>query len=74
VYAQAADGIRDLDLLVEDSVGIVVGEDASENASGGARAIVLPDGAVCFRADDKARVVVSVGMGAGSYAIQIWAD
>jgi hypothetical protein len=35
---------------------------------------VLDDGAACFAKDDKASVVVSVGMGSGVYAVQIWSD
>jgi hypothetical protein len=68
VYAQAAEGIKDLDLLVKDSGDVTVGEDSTDNPS----PVVLEDGAVCFRKDDKASVVVSVGMGAGGYAVQIW--
>ena len=29
---------------------------------------------MCFSKDDKATVVVSVGMGKGSYAVQIWSN
>ena len=69
-YARAADGIKDLDLAIKDSFGAVAAEDASENLS----PIVPEGGAVCFSKDDKASVVVSVGMGSGSYALQIWGD
>jgi hypothetical protein len=70
VYAQAVDAIQDLDVVVKDSAGIVVGQDSTDDPS----PVVMEDGAVCFSKDDKASVVVSVGMGKGSYAAQIWAN
>jgi hypothetical protein len=69
-YAQASEGIKDLDLVVKDSAGIAAGQDATDDPS----PVVLEDGAVCFGKDDKASVVVSVGMGKGAYAVQIWGD
>ena len=70
VYAQASEGIKDLDLVVRDSAGIAIGEDSTDDAN----PVVLDDGAACFAKDDKASVVVSVGMGSGVYALQIWSD
>lgn len=70
VYAQAVDGIKDLDLVVRDSAGIVIGQDSTDDPS----PVVLETGAVCFSKDDRASVVVSVGMGSGAYAVQIWGD
>lgn len=70
VYAQAADGIRDLDLAIKDSAGVVVGQDSTDDPS----PVLLENGAVCFTKDDKASIVVSVGMGGGTYALQIWQD
>lgn len=70
VYAQAVEGIKDLDLAVKDSAGIVVGQDSTDDPS----PVVLEDGAVCFTKDDKASIVVSVGMGSGAYAVQVWGD
>jgi hypothetical protein len=70
VYARAAEGIRDLDVAVKDSAGVVVGEDSTDDSS----AVVPEDGAVCFTKDDDASVVVSVGRGSGEYAIQISGD
>jgi hypothetical protein len=70
VYAQAVDEIKDLDVALKDSAGVVVGQDATDDPS----PVVLEDGAVCFTKDDKASVVVSVGMGSGAYAVQIWGD
>jgi hypothetical protein len=69
-FAQASEGIKDLDVVVKDSAKIVVGQDATDDPS----PVVMEDGAVCFSKDDKANVVVSVGMGKGSYALQIWSD
>jgi hypothetical protein len=70
-YAQAADGIKDLDLVIKDGDGIAAGEDSTDDPS----PVVLEDGAVCFTVDDpKATVVVSVGMGGGNYAVQVWSD
>jgi hypothetical protein len=70
VYAQAAEGIKDLDLAVKDSAGVVAGEDSTDDPS----PVVLEDGAVCFTEADAATVVVAVGMGKGKYAVQIWGD
>ncbi len=69
-YAQASDGIKDLDIVVKDSASIVVGQDSTDDPS----PVVMEDGAVCFSKDDKATLVVSVGMGKGSYAVQIWSN
>jgi hypothetical protein len=70
VYAQAAEGIKDLDVAVKDSAGIIVGQDSTDDPS----PVVTEDGAVCFSKDDAASVVVSVGMGSGAYAVQIWGN
>jgi len=70
VYAAGGDGIKDLDVAIKDSAGNVVGEDATDAAT----AVVLSDGAVCFKEADAASVVVSVGSGGGAYAVQIWGD
>jgi hypothetical protein len=69
-YAQGSDGIQDLDLVIKDSAGIIVGQDSTDDAS----PVVMEDGAVCFQKDDAATVVISVGMGKGTYAIQVWSD
>lgn len=70
VYAQAADGIKDLDLAIKDSTGAIAGEDTTDDPS----PVVLEDGAVCFTEADSASVIVSVGMGKGAYAVQVWGD
>jgi len=69
-YAQAGEGIRNIDVSIDDSAGIAVAEDATDEAS----AVVPREGAVCFGRDDHASVVVSVGAGGGEYALQIWGD
>jgi hypothetical protein len=69
-YAQATDGIKDLDLVIKDSSGVIVGEDSTDDPS----PVVTEDGAVCFSKDDKASVIVSVGMGSGTYTVELWSD
>jgi hypothetical protein len=62
---------KTLDLVIKDGDGIAAGEDSTDDPS----PVVLEDGAVCFTVDDpKATIVVSVGMGGGNYAVQIWGD
>ncbi len=68
VYGQASPGIQDLDVFVKDSAGVIVGQDSTDDPS----PVVLEDGAVCFRKADKATIVVSVGMGKGNYALEVW--
>jgi len=70
VYALGSEGIRDLDLAIKDSTGALAGEDATDSPN----PAVLEDGAVCFKQDDSATVVVSVGLGKGTYAVAIWSD
>ena len=57
-------------LAIKDSTGAIAGEDSTDDTS----PVILEDGAVCFKEADVASVVVSVGMGKGAYALQIWAD
>jgi hypothetical protein len=70
VYAQASEGIKDLDVSIKDSTGAIAGEDSTDDPS----PVVLEDGAVCFKEADAATVIVSVGMGKGNYALEIWKD
>lgn len=70
VYAQATDGIKDLDLAIKDSAGAIAGDDATDDPS----PVVLEDGAVCYTESDASTVIVSVGMGKGAYAVQVWGD
>jgi hypothetical protein len=70
VYAAGGDGIHNLNVAIKDSAGNVAGEDSTDAAT----AVVLNDGAVCFKEADAATVVVSVGSGSGAFAAQIWGD
>jgi hypothetical protein len=70
VFAESDATIKDLDLAIKDSNGDIAGEDTTDDPS----PIVLEDGAVCFKEADDAVVILSVGMGKGKYAIQIWSD
>ena len=62
--------ITDLDLLIKDSTGAVAGEDSTDDPT----PVVLENGAVCFKEADNANVMVSVGLGSGTYAVQVWSD
>jgi hypothetical protein len=66
VYLAADDQVVDVGILVRDSSGDVAGEDAG--------LVLLEDGGVCFDAADDAKVIVTVGGGKGSYALQVWSD
>jgi hypothetical protein len=69
-YGAGAGSIKNVDLLIKDSAGIVLGQsDADDNAP-----VALREGAVCFKVDDDASVVVSVGDGTGAYAVEVWSD
>ncbi len=70
VYAESGTGITDLDLIVKDSTNAIVGEDSTDDPD----PVLLEDGAVCFSEADDATIVVSVGGGEGSYALQVWSD
>jgi hypothetical protein len=69
-YARGSAEIKDLDLALKDSAGVLLGQDSADDAT----PVVLRDGAVCFHKDDQASIVVSVGMGRGAYAVQLWSD
>ncbi len=70
VYAQSTDDVLDLDVVVKDSAGEVVGQDSTDDPS----PVVDEDGAVCFTRDDKASAVVTIDKGKGKWALQIWSD
>ena len=70
VYAMAETTIKDLDLLLKDSTGAIAAEDSTDDSS----PVLLEDGAFCFKEADNAVVVVSVGEGKGTYAVQVWSD
>jgi hypothetical protein len=70
VYVEAEAGIEDIEVVIDDSAGIAAGQ----GSSGGPPAVVLENGAVCFKERDAATVAVSVGRGGGTYALEIWSD
>ncbi len=69
-YGVGAAGIKNLDLLMQDSEGSVLGQDGTDDGA----PVVLDAGAACFKQDDEAAVVVSVGDGAGAFAVEVWED
>jgi hypothetical protein len=69
-YGVGGAAVKNLDLLMVDSGGIVLGQDGSD----GAAPVLLDAGAVCFKQDDDAAVVVSVGDGSGAFAVEVWGD
>jgi hypothetical protein len=70
VYGAAVTGIKDLDLVLKDSTGAVAGEDSTDDPT----PVVLEDGVVCFKENDEATIVASVGDGGGAFALQVWSD
>jgi hypothetical protein len=70
VYSQASEGIRDLDVAVKDGAGALAAEDSTDDSS----PVLLEDGAICFKEADGATIVVSVGLGKGTYALEVWRD
>lgn len=70
VYAESTEGITDLDIILKDSEHQIAGEDSTEDSD----PVLLEDGAICFSETDEATIVVSVGGGEGSYALQIWSN
>ena len=70
VYAESDPTIKDLDLLLKDSNGDIAAEDSTDDTN----PVLVEDGAFCFTEADNAVVIVSVGMGKGNYAVQIWGD
>jgi hypothetical protein len=70
VYGAAVTGIKDLDLVLKDSTGAVAGEDSTDDPT----PVVLEDGVVCFKENDDATIVASVGDGSGAFALQVWSD
>jgi hypothetical protein len=69
-YGVGGAGIKNLDLLVVDGGGAALGQDGSDDAT----PVVLDAGSICFKQDDDAAVVVSVGDGSGAFAVEVWGD
>jgi hypothetical protein len=70
VYGAADSSLLDLDLALVDSAGKSAGADATD----GADAVLLEDGAVCFTSQDDATLNVSSGNGGGKFAVEVWSD
>lgn len=70
VYAAGNATVGDLDLVIKDSNGDVVGEDSTDDPT----PVLAEDGALCFKVADAATLAVSIGAGKGSYALEIWSD
>jgi hypothetical protein len=70
VFGRGDQGVKDLDVAIVDSAGAIAAEDVTDSPT----AVVVADGAVCFKSDDAATVAVRVESGKGKYAIQIWSD
>jgi hypothetical protein len=70
VYGVGAPSIKNLDLLLLDSNGAALAQDGTDDGA----PIALDAGAVCWKDDDDARLVVSVGEGEGAFAVEIWGD
>ena len=69
-YGAGAPSIKTMDVFIKDSAGIVLGQSASDDRA----PVALDAGAVCFKEDDDAAVVVSIGDGSGAYAVELWGD
>ena len=69
-YGVGAPAIKNLDLLLVDSSGVVLGQDGNDDGA----PVVLDAGAICFTQDDAATLVVSVGDGSGAFAVELWGD
>ena len=69
-YGVGVPSIKNLDLLLLDSAGASLGQDGTDDGA----PVVLDSGAVCWKQDDDAAVVVSVGDGGGAFAVEVWGD
>ncbi len=66
VYVAVEDAARDISLVLRDSAGDVV-----TTAAGAA----LPeDGAACFSTADEVTLLVGLGSGKATWAVQVWSD
>jgi hypothetical protein len=70
IFGLAEAAVTDFDIAVMDSAGKLAGEDTKD----GSDAIVLEDGAICFKTDDTASVNTAVASGKGKWAVEIWSD
>ncbi len=70
VYAVASSNVKSLVAVVTDSDGASIAEYHTDDVT----PYIAPDEALCFTADDDAKILVSVGLGDGPYAIAVWQD
>ncbi len=70
VFGLAEPTVKDFDIAVMDSSGKSAGEDLTDSND----AIVLEDGAICFKQDDNVSVNAAVAKGSGKWAVEIWSD
>lgn len=70
VYGVTAATVKNIEVLVVDSDGFTAYEARSDEP----RVVATPDGAVCFKTADDAKLLVSVGAGEGAFALQVWSD
>ncbi len=70
-YGSVASGVTDFSVFILDSAGATA---ALGHSAGAPRAAAPSNGSVCFTADDQSQVVVSIGRGAGAFAVQLVSD
>jgi hypothetical protein len=70
VLGIAESTVTDLDIAVVDSAGKSIGEDLNDSND----AVVLEDGAFCFKEADTVNVNVAVANGSGKWAFEVWSD
>jgi hypothetical protein len=70
VFGLAEPSVTDFDIAIMDSAGKSAGEDLLDSND----AVVLEDGAICFKQADTASINVAVAAGSGKWAVSIWAD
>jgi hypothetical protein len=66
VVFAADENVKDAVVVMRDSAGDVVGESPG--------AALPADGAFCFTSADEITLMVGIGAGKGTYALQVWSD
>ncbi|HEY1959760.1 MAG TPA: hypothetical protein VGH28_29325 [Polyangiaceae bacterium] len=70
LYGIAGNGVKSLVAVLSDPAGAAVAEYHSDDVS----AFIAPDEAMCFADDVDVKITVSIGIGDGPYALQVWSD
>ena len=70
LYAVAGNGVKSLVASLSDEAGAAVAEYHTDDVS----PFFAPDEAMCFSNDADVKITVSVGIGDGPYALQLWSD